>query len=113
MICNRFDVVVVPFPFTDRPVAKKRPALVLSNVDFNGSNHSILAMITTKHYPPWPGDSQIQDYKTAGLKAPCLVRFKLFTLDNRLILRKIGHLTHNDANQIEVQLNAYLTENPA
>ena len=113
MICNRFDVVVVPFPFTDRPVTKKRPALVLSNADFNGSNHSILAMITTKHYPTWPGDSKIQDYETAGLKAPCLVRFKLFTLDNRLILRKIGHLTLNDAKQIEVQLNSYLIGNPA
>ncbi|MBW2574297.1 MAG: type II toxin-antitoxin system PemK/MazF family toxin [Deltaproteobacteria bacterium] len=113
MICNRFDVVVVPFPFIDRPVAKKRPALVLSNADFNGSNHSILAMITTKHYPPWPGDSKIQDYETAGLNTLCLVRFKLFTLDNRLILRKIGHLTHNDAKQIEVQLNSYLIGNTA
>ncbi len=113
MICNRFNVVVVPFPFTDRPVTKKRPALVLSNADFNGSNHSILAMITTKYYPPWPGDSKIQDYETAGLKAPCLVRFKLFTLDNRLILKKIGHLTPNDANQVDAQLHAYLIESPA
>ena len=113
MICNRFDVVVVPFPFTDRPYAKKRPALVLSNADFNGSNHSILTMITTKQYPRWPGDSQIQDYETAGLNFPCLVRFKLFTLDNRLILRKIGHLTHNDANQVDVQLHTFLTVSPA
>jgi mRNA interferase MazF len=108
MICNRYDVVVVPFPFTDKPETKKRPALVLSNVDFNGSNHTILGMITTKNFPAWPGDSQIRDYETAGLKTPCLVRLKLFTLDNRLILRKIGHLSHNDANQIEVQLRSYL-----
>ena len=109
MICNRFDIVVVPFPFIDRPDTKKRPALVLSNTDFNGSNHTILAMITTKQYPPWPGDSQIQNYTTAGLNVPCLVRLKLFTLDNRMILKKIGHLTRNDANRIEVQLRAYLT----
>ena len=110
MICNRFDVVVVPFPFSDKPDTKKRPTLVLSNADFNQSNHTILAMITTKHYPPWPGDSQIRDYEKAGLNVLCLVRFKLFTLDNRLILRKIGHLTLNDANPIETQLRSYLIE---
>jgi mRNA interferase MazF len=109
MICNRFDVVVVPFPFTDKPDAKKRPALVLSNADFNGSNHTILAMITTKHYPPWPGDSQIRDHESAGLNIPCLVRLKLFTLDNRLILRKAGHLGQHDATQIEARLQSYLT----
>ena len=113
MICNRYDVVVVPFPFTDKPDTKKRPALVLSNADFNQGNHTILAMITTKHHPSWPGDSQIRDYKNAGLKVPCLVRFKLFTLDNLMILRKIGHLTHNDANQIRSQLRSYLVEKPA
>jgi len=110
MICNRFDVIVVPFPFIDKPDAKKRPALILSNADFNGGNHTILAMITTKDYPPWPGDSQIRDFKTAGLNVPCIVRLKLFTLDNRMILRKIGHLTHNDANEVEVHLRSCLTE---
>ena len=47
----------------DKSIAKKRPALVLSNADFNRSNHTILAMMTTKHLPPWPGDSPIRDYK--------------------------------------------------
>lgn len=112
MICNRYDVVVVPFPFTDKSITKKRPALVLSNSDFNRSNHTILAMITTKGYPPWPGDSNISDYKIAGLNIPCLVRFKLFTLDNRLILKKIGHLSQHDSDQIKETLHAYLTEAP-
>jgi len=113
MIYNRYDVVVVPFPFTDKPDTKKRPALVLSNADFNQSNHTILAMITTKDHPSWPGDSPIRDYENAGLKAPCIVRFKLFTLDNWLILRKIGHFTHKDANAIRAQLRSYLIEKPA
>ena len=32
MICSQWDVVVVPFPFTDEPGAKKRPALVITNM---------------------------------------------------------------------------------
>lgn len=35
MTCEPFDVVVVPFPFTDRRAAKRRPALALSSAGFN------------------------------------------------------------------------------
>jgi mRNA interferase MazF len=88
MICSRYDVVTVPFPFIDRPKTKKRPAVVLSNKEFNKSNHTILAMITTKKEPAWPGDFRISDHIDAGLRLPCLIRFKFFTLDNRLMQKK-------------------------
>lgn len=100
MICNRWSVVVVPFPFSDKPGTKRRPALVLSNEIFNQHGHSILAMITTKQHYPWPGDCDIIDIASAGLKVPCIVRLKIFTLDNRLILRNIGRLTREDAEKV-------------
>ena len=108
MIFEQFDTVVVPFPFIDKPETKKRPALVLSNEDFNQHGHTILAMITTKRHPSWPGDSEISEYAAAGLRLLCLVRFKLFTLDNRLILLKIGHLTKTDSLQIKKNFHRYL-----
>lgn len=94
--CDRWDVIVVPFPFTDKPVSKRRPALVLSVKGFNRSGHSILAMITSKSHRPWPGDVEIADLPFAGLSVPCIVRLKLFTLDNRLILERKGRLAPND-----------------
>lgn len=100
MICDRHDLVVVPFPFSDLVETKRRPALVLSGVNFNRQGHTVMAMVTTKKDPSWPGDVPIADYQSAGLKFPCLVRFKLFTLDNRLILRKIGHLSDEDADRV-------------
>ena len=50
MVYEPFDVVVVPFPFTDSAQTKRRPALVLSqNTNFGNQNgHSILAMITSQ-----------------------------------------------------------------
>jgi len=107
-IYSKYDVVVVPFPFIDKPISKRRPALVLSSSAFNRGNHSIMAMITTKRHPPWPGDSYISGLEKAGLKIPCIVRLKLFTLDNRIILKKIGYLTRQDATQIEEKLSLYL-----
>ena len=44
---KRFEVVRVPFPFTDKNASKNRPALVLSD-EFAFSapaGHSVLAMI--------------------------------------------------------------------
>ena len=48
MICEQWDVVVVPFPFTEKPGAKRRPAVVLSKKGFNEHGHTVLLMITTK-----------------------------------------------------------------
>jgi mRNA interferase MazF len=108
MICRPFEIVVVPFPFTDRTAVKKRPALVLSTEAFNRQGHAVLAMITTKHHAPWPGDCPIESYREAGLNVPCIIRPKLFTLDNRLILRKTGALTAEDAAQAKERLRTVL-----
>lgn len=100
------DVVVVPFPFTDRGTTKRRPALVLSNASAFGNRigHSVLAMITTRRHPSWPLDVEIDDGASAGLSVPSIVRMKLFTLDHRLIIRKLGRLTEADARKIQHSL---------
>lgn len=103
MTCDQWDVVVVPFPFTDRQTTKRRPALLLTHSLFNQNGHSILAMITSTPNA-WPGDTAIQNLQPAGLSVPCLVRLKIFTLDNRLILRKIGKLLDVDARSVEQSL---------
>ncbi len=93
-----FDIVVVPFPFTDQNTEKRRPALVLSDQDnFNNLTKScVLAMITSAKNSEWPLDARISSLKRAGLPAPSIVRMKLFTLDSRLILKKTGVLASKD-----------------
>jgi mRNA interferase MazF len=105
-----FDVVVVPFPFTDIKADKRRPALIISNnVNFNKkSGHAVLAMITSQKNPDWPLDIPITGSPQAGLKAPSKVRMKLFTLDNRLIVKKIGTLAPKDNNAVARALRSLL-----
>jgi mRNA interferase MazF len=105
-----FDVVVVPFPFTDIKADKRRPALIISNnVNLNKkSGHAVLAMITSQKNPEWPLDTPITDNAKAGLKAPSKVRIKLFTLDNRLIVKKIGKLTPKDNKAVARELRSLL-----
>jgi mRNA interferase MazF len=91
MICEVGDVVVVPFPFTDRTTSKRRPALVLSRKAFNSSGHTVFAMITSTRKTRWPGDVAIPAGE-AGLTADSCVRLKLFTIENTFILRMLGSL---------------------
>jgi mRNA interferase MazF len=106
--CEAWDVVVVPFPFSERPGTKKRPALVLSRQAFNKAGHTVLAMITTRAHRAWPGDVEVADLDVAGLPLPCIVRLKLFTLDNRLLIRKLGSLAPGDRRHVSSALKSYL-----
>ena len=110
MTYKMYDVVVVPFPFTNQSTDKKRPALVLSDNDsFNeASDNCVLAMITSAKNPGWPLDTIIGSSKKAGLPAPSKVRLKLFTLDHRLIIKKIGGLAAKDQTGVKENLKKLL-----
>jgi mRNA interferase MazF len=104
-IYNAYDVVVVPFPFTDKQADKKRPALVLSDKDFNTkSDNCVLAMITSQRNPDWAFDVPIGSLQKTGLKSPSKVRMKIFTLDSSFILRKLGGLSKKDRERVFLSL---------
>jgi mRNA interferase MazF len=105
-----FDVVVVPFPFTDRTTTKRRPALVLSSSDAFSAHtgQSVMAMVTSAGHRPWPLDALLTDLDAAGLPAPSVVRMKLFTLDHRLVIRRAGHLAMADAETVRRSLSKLL-----
>lgn len=106
MSFDRFVVVRVPFPFTDRDVVKHRPALVLSAAAFTvPAGHSVMAMITSAGNAPWPLDCAIDDLVAAGLPAPSKVRFKLFTLDHRLVRGELGRLGPSDEARVRAALD--------
>lgn len=76
---ERFSVVRVPFHSTDRAVTQNRHGLVLSDVSFNTpAGHTVLAMINS------------QAPHGAGLPIASKLRFRLFTLDNRLVRGELG-----------------------
>jgi mRNA interferase MazF len=97
-----FDVVVVPFPFTDRTTTKRRPALVLSHARACNKpmGHSVLAIITSARHSEWALDVEIEDLDSAGLSSASVVRMKLFTLDHQLVIRKAGVLARNDRQNV-------------
>ena len=110
MTFEAFDVLVVPFPFTDKTTTKRRPALILSAArTFNKHvAHSVLAMITSAGNSDWPLDIEIEDIEAAGLPFPSIVRMKLFTLDDQLVIRKAGTLIKKDQSAVTRALRTLL-----
>lgn len=105
MICDRYDVVVVPFPFDEIPVHRKRPVLVFSGRPFNESNErTVVAMITSAKKVTWPSDVRIGDLPAAGLKVPSVARLRFQTMPNGIIIRRLGQLSPLDRLQCERQL---------
>ena len=102
-------MLVVPFPFTDSTAVKRRPALVLSAEPFQDrSGHLVCAMITSRENRGWPLDVELADLRAAGLAHASVVRMKIFTLDERFVLRKAGHLGESDRAAVQRKLRLLL-----
>jgi mRNA interferase MazF len=103
---DAFDVVTVPFPFTDRDQRKRRPAVVMSSRRLSAhARQYVLAMVTSAHHERWPFDVPITDGSAAGLRAPSVVRWKLFSLDAALVHRRIGSLAPKDRRLLRSRLS--------
>lgn len=110
---ERWDVVVVPFPFTDRAQTRRRPVLVVSGSETLGAvGHAAMAMITSARNAPWPLDVSLADLGSAGLPAPSVVRMKLFTLDLRFVRERIGALGVADRDAVSSSLTSLLSFQP-
>jgi len=74
-IFEAWDVVAVPFPYTDKATRQRRPALVISAGSLQ-DDHGLLwvLMITSAENRAWPDDVAISDMISAGLPAPSVVR---------------------------------------
>jgi mRNA interferase MazF len=72
---DRYDIVSVPFPYTDRAAIERRPALVISAPALE-DRFSLLwvLMITAAENRSWHGDVPIRDHRAVGLPIPSIVR---------------------------------------
>ena len=109
MIYERFDIIRVPFPFTDVHSTKKRPALVISNEDYQiNYDHCILAMITSAKQSRWIDDIRITDIFATGLLSASIIRMKIFSIDAKLVISKLGALGDSDVDRVLKNLTKYL-----
>lgn len=85
------EVVVLPFPFSDLTQAKRRPALVITELE---GDDVILCQITSQ----WIKDKysislREDDFVSGSLKQTSNIRpNRIFTADQRIILYRAGNI---------------------
>jgi mRNA interferase MazF len=103
------DVVVVPFPYSDRFAEKRRPALVVSNEKLGAEGVIWLIMITSARNSGGRFDQPIGDLVRAGLTSPSIVRpTKIACLEPSRILRRSGALTEFEMQSVLEAIGSFL-----
>lgn len=106
MRCEFGDVVLVPFPFSDQSGLKKRPALIASSNDYNREHPDVVILAVTSRSPAAVGRGEfvIHDTSEAGLLKVSYGKPVLATIDQRLLLKKLGHLAEADILALRASL---------
>jgi mRNA interferase MazF len=105
------DVVLVPFPFTDQTAAKKRPAVIVSIDAYQQQRPDVIVMAVTSQVLRRAGalgEVLIRDWQGAGLPKASLIKPVLATIEQRLILRKLGVLQSDDTQAVRLALRQIL-----
>ena len=107
---TQWDIVVLPFPYTDRLAEKRRPALIVSK-PWLAKDYGLLwvAMITSAVNEGWASDIEISSVANSGLSAPSVIRpVKIATIEADRVLRKLGNLGPKEIRAVKTALSKIL-----
>ena len=93
------DVVVVPFPFSDLTHSKRRPALVVAELE---GDDLILCQITSQRIRDGYAVSiEGRDFEDGTLRQKSNVRSnRIFTADRHIILYRVGSLNSSRIDEV-------------
>jgi mRNA interferase MazF len=105
-----WDVVVVPFPYSEAQQTVVRPGVIVSTPRLHQKTRMYyVAMITNARHAPWEGDVRVSDLKAAGLPVESIVRpAKIATFDESAIYRAVGSLPAGDRKDVLESLRGFL-----
>ena len=101
------EIVLLPYPFTDLEGTKVRPALVLSNNDFNKKSDDciIIPLTTVIKDEPYSILINQEDLSSGKLLRPSRIRVdKIFTVEKRLVMMKIGTVNNITFEKVKSEL---------
>ena len=101
------EVVLLPFPFTDLKGKKVRPAIVISNDNFNNKSGDcimvpITSVIRDEHYSILINQ---EDLSSGKLIRPSRIKIdKIFSVEKKLVIMKIGTINNELFERIKSEL---------
>lgn len=109
-VYERGDVVLVPFPFSDQTTTKKRPAIIISSSRYNDLSKDIVIMAVTSQSEKSfeAGECLIKNWEGAGLLKPSAIKPAISTIEQKLVLKKLGKLSADDLTSLNAALKDLL-----
>jgi mRNA interferase MazF len=106
------DVVLVRFPFTNQARFKQRPAVVVSGRAYNLAKRDlvIMAIISRVHVPLNLDEVEITQWQAANLLKPSVIKPVFATLEQNLILIRLGVLASVDQSGLRQVIASVLRD---
>lgn len=108
MMYNQREIVLIPFPFSDLSLAKKRPALIISNDKLNKMQDRICCLVTSKIH----NDDLVinkNDFESGNLPFKSSVKVhRLFSIDEKIVIKKLCKINSNLHKEVITKLNSYI-----
>ena len=104
------DVVLVEFPFTNLQDTKQRPAVVISQNDYNAGRPDVILMAVTSQVrlPLTVGEVLLTDWQEAGLLLPSMLKPVIATVQQDIIKRVLGQLSPSDIGHLKTAVQTIL-----
>jgi len=110
MMYKQCDIILVPFPYSDLSSSKQRPALIISNKHLNKTEDRICCLITSNSSVQGL-ELTPQSFAEGKLLFQSWVKpQRIFTVNERIIKKKIAICTSEFHRQVLNQLHEYLKE---
>lgn len=102
------ELVLLPYPFTDQEGSKVRPAIIISNDNFNKKCQDCVMIPLTTVIKDEPYSILInqEDLSLGKLLRPSRIRIdKIFTINKNLIMMQIGKINENTFLKIRSEIS--------
>jgi mRNA interferase MazF len=106
------DVILVKFPFTNLTASKQRPAVVVSGSPYNSNRRDVVILAITSQMASLVdfAHGEVTEWGSAGLIKPSLFKPILATIEQSLIVKKLGALSATDIMTLKKILKAISAE---
>ena len=104
---NQRDIVLIPIPFTDLTSQKKRPAVVISNDNYNSNHEDVIVVALTSNVEPRDFTIMLSNdsMEEGSLKVTSMIRVdKIYTLNKSIIIKTFGRVKSDILSKIKDSL---------
>jgi len=107
---DKYDVIVVKFPFASSQKYKARPAVIISNNYYNKNSRGtyLILAISSQVKNKLEIEQEIIFWKEANLLKPSIFKSSIATIEKDFIIYKLGSLIQNDRDILDKFLNNIL-----